>query len=240
MLVLSALVIAPFRSSYYRHARLLSEPLAPATILPMLILLGCILMLGLSGSDGGRAGGVPGWFGSLFPGIQDTRTEASILLALLVGLVAIGRLILPGRVSFLPWDENARLRYAGLLGPNVPPPVLPHLDGLLFGESGRAAIPFRRLGRFLIGYGDPMGGASDQVSAIWRFRDLALQEGRAPVFWRVTGFQLETYADIGLQVWPLDSGRAFLCCSAERGPVLRRILTRDETILRASETVSSR
>ena len=53
-------------------------------------------------------------------------------------------------------------------------------DGLVLGEQGRAAIPFRRMGGVMLGLGDPTGAPSDRVSAIWRLRDLAVQEGLDP------------------------------------------------------------
>ena len=64
--------------------------------------------------------------------------------------------------------------------------VLPprQADGLVMGEAERAGIPFRRCGRVLLGLGDPSGEETDRVSAIWRLRDLAQQEGLDPAFWR--------------------------------------------------------
>ena len=46
-------------------------------------------------------------------------------------------------------------------------------DGVVWGEAARAGIAFRRCGRVLLGLGDPAGAETDQVSAIWRLRDLA-------------------------------------------------------------------
>ena len=55
---------------------------------------------------------------------------------------------------------------------------------MVMGEAERAGIPFRRCGRVLLGLGDPGGAETDRVSAIWRLRDLAQQEGLDPAFWR--------------------------------------------------------
>ena len=56
-------------------------------------------------------------------------------------------------------------------------------DGVVLGEAERAAISFLRSGNVLLGLGDPVGLDSDKVSAIWRLRDLARQEGLDPAIW---------------------------------------------------------
>ena len=101
-------------------------------------------------------------------------------------------------------------------------------DGLVWGESGRAAIPFLRRGRVLLGLGDPAGAAGDRISAIWRLRDLAEQEGRDPAVWRAGPELLKIYADLGLTGLPLGQdglpesaerlspGGMYLVCVAER------------------------
>jgi hypothetical protein len=71
---------------------------------------------------------------------------------------------------------------------------------------------------------------SDQVSAIWRLRDLAQQEGRDAAFWRTSDRFLKIYGDLGLTALPLGADglpipetpgqtrdcRFYLCCVAER------------------------
>ena len=76
---------------------------------------------------------------------------------------------------------------------------------MILGESARAAIPFRRCGRVLLGLGDPAGAEGDQVSAIWRLRDLAEQEGLDPAIWRAGPALLKVYGDIGLTALPLGA-----------------------------------
>ena len=100
-------------------------------------------------------------------------------------------------------------------------------DGLVLGEAGRAAIAFRRVGRILLGLGDPVGRPADKVSAVWRFRDLAEQEGRDPAIWGAGPGLLAVYADLGLAAVPLGSdgmpapetgkdATRYLACVAER------------------------
>ena len=228
MLILAALVIAPFRSSYYRHARLLSEPLAPATVVPLLLLLGCVLIL-VRLEPHVRSVDENSWLGLVLAADTTGRTRLSAGLSVLIGLLAIARLILPGRICPLPWNADAQARYRAAALAGAPPPDAARPagrpDGLLLGETGRAAIPFRRLERLLVGLGDPTGLPADQVSAIWRLRDLAVQEGRQAIFWQVGPSLLDVYADLGLQAWPLDSSEpCYLCCPAEDGDALLALL----------------
>jgi phosphatidylglycerol lysyltransferase len=55
----------------------------------------------------------------------------------------------------------------------------------------------------LLGLGDPSGEETDCISAIWRLRDLAQQEGLDPAFWRAGPGLLKVYGDLGLTALPL-------------------------------------
>src|ERR1700684_4360099 len=102
-------------------------------------------------------------------------------------------------------------------------------DGMVTGETDRAGLPFRRVGRVLLGLGDPAGAEGDKISAVWRLRDFARQEGLDPAFWRVGPGLLKVYADLGLTPLPLGrdgqiahgddephATRRYLVCVAER------------------------
>jgi glycosyltransferase 2 family protein len=239
ILVLSALLIAPFRSSYYRHARLLSEPFAPGTALPLLLLIGCVLILGRLEPNLEFMDTESWWSVVLAPGATN-RTRVSLVCAVLIMVAALWRLISPARIAALPWSGEGGERFRALaqahasgardelqIEPKLPP------QGIVLGETGRAAIAFTRMGRgrggLLVALGDPVGAPAEQVSAIWRLRDLAVQESRDPVFWQVGGALLHLYDDLGLTAWPLNDRQdgspvRYFCCSAERGPaVLRRL-----------------
>lgn len=212
ILALVAILIAPFRSSYYRHARILSEPLAFPTILSLVLLIGCVLVLACSGPQDEVGGSW--WEVMLFTSTHGVA-RWTVGLAVVLGLVMIGRLIRPGRIAIEAWDEAGRAHYHALdhalddLGPLAP-------AGLLPGEAGAALLPFLRVGPYLIGLGDPAGAWDDCASAIWWLRDLAVQEGRQPVFWRVGPSMLDVYNDLGLTSWPIQEGdetrQSFLCC----------------------------
>ena len=71
---------------------------------------------------------------------------------------------------------------------------------------------------------------ADRISAIWRLRDLAAQEGLHPAVWRAGPGLLKIYGDLGLTALPLGpDGQLlpesedvapfscqYLCCVAEQ------------------------
>ncbi|HYZ61465.1 MAG TPA: lysylphosphatidylglycerol synthetase family protein, partial [Acetobacteraceae bacterium] len=164
VLILAMLLVAPFRDAYYRHARLLTGPLRPGTALSLLALAGCILVLARF-EPHLRGLAENGLLDILLSPAVPNSTRVTIALLVILGLIALWRLIRPGKVGWIPWAGEGRLRYAALGG--FPPA---NADGLVMGETGRAAIPFRRVGRVMLALGDPAGALSDRTSAIWNLR----------------------------------------------------------------------
>jgi uncharacterized membrane protein YbhN (UPF0104 family) len=217
-------LIAPFRRGFYRHAHLFSGPPHVSMALPLLGLAACVLLLA------GFAHRTPAmselaWWEIIFSPDIPAALRVTVALAVALGLYAIWSLVRPGLVTAQPWNDAARDRFVSLGG--TPPAMA---DGLIWGESEGAALPFRRCGRILLGLGDPVGDTTDRVAAIWRLRDLAAQEGRDPAFWHAGPDLLGVYADLGLTALPLgpdnqplaDTTEAtrmaehYLVCVAER------------------------
>jgi phosphatidylglycerol lysyltransferase len=106
----------------------------------------------------------------------------------------------------------------------------------------------------LLGLGDPAGAEADRISAIWRLRDLAQQEGLDAAVYRAGSDLLKVYGDLGLAALPLGNdglplpeshedtppphtGR-YLVCRAERDlsvllPLLPQLA--DELVKEAAE-----
>ena len=224
VLVLAAALIAPFRSAFYRDARLLSGPMEAAVAAPLLTLAGCILALAGFERHVRWLGDSSWWEVVLSPEVPNSL-RASVAFTVVLALLALWGLLRPGRVRFLRWGSEARLRYASL---GADPPI--EADGIVWGETERAGIPFRRTGRVLLGLRDPAGAESDRVSAIWRLRDLARQEGLDPAIWGAGRGLLAVYADLGLAAFPLGAdgmplaegggdrthAAQYLVCKAER------------------------
>lgn len=234
LLLMAVLSLAPFHRTFYRHARLLAGPLQAGTVLPMMTLLACVLALAAFAP---RLRWLPNdsWWSVLLSPDVPNSLRVSVGLAVVLALAAIWRLMRPGRVAFSPWDAETRARFV-LAGGRATTAA----DGVVWGEADRAGIAFRRVGRVLLGIGDPVGPATDLPSAVWRLRDLARQEGLDPAVWRAGRASLGVYADLGLSALPLgpdglplgDTDDApgshathYLVCRAERDlPVLLPLL----------------
>ncbi len=142
-------------------------------------------------------------------------------LAVLLALLALWRLLRPGHVTWLPWAGEGRLRYASLGGSRRR-----WADGDGDGRGRALRHPVPPDGPRDAGPGRPGGSPSDRISAIWRLRDLAAQEGLDPAVWRAGPTLLKVYGDLGLTALPLGpDGR---CCrdgtrslQSLRIPVLR-------------------
>lgn len=244
VLVIIAMLVAPLRRSFYRHASLLSGPLEPTSALSLFVLVICLLAL---------AGTRPrihllannAWWAVVMSRDLPHSLRLTVALAVALALIAIWRLLRPGKVRWLPWDTVTRQRLA-LLGGTIPPA---RADGVVMGEAERAGIPFRRCGRVLLGIGDPMGTDPDRISAIWRLRDLAQQEGLDPAFWRAGPGLLKVYGELGLTALPLGADgmpleeareeapgtRQYLVCAAERDlttllPLLPQLATNQDIV----------
>jgi phosphatidylglycerol lysyltransferase len=198
VLVLAALLIAPFHRAFYRNARLLSGKLQVGTALPLFTLIACVLALASFEPHIRWLDSNSFWEVILSPDVPNSL-RASVALTVALALVAMWRLVRPSRISALPWNSEARALYAAL---GTTPPA--QADGMVVGEASRAAIAYRRVGRVLLALGDPVGADSDRISTIWRLRDLAEQEGLDPAIWQAGRDLLNVYADLGLAALPLD------------------------------------
>jgi uncharacterized membrane protein YbhN (UPF0104 family) len=224
VLILTTLLIAPFRACFYRHARLLSGPLQPASALTLAVLGCCLFELAVTREHTHGLHNNAFWMVILSREVPNT-IRLAVAISVLLSLTAIWLLLRPSRVHFLPWDPASRQlvrRWGGRL--------IQTADGVVLGEASRAAIPFRRCGGVLLGLGDPVGEETDRVSAIWRLRDLARQEGLDAAVWHAGPELLHVYGDLGLTALPLgDDGlplpesdgdtppaEQYLVCVAER------------------------
>ena len=215
ILTLAALSIAPFRDAYYRAARLFSHPLRPGTLVPVMALLFSVVWLA-SFEPRVRNLAQTSWWAIVLSGRAPLPIREAVALAVCLALAALWGVIRPGRVRAMAWNAESRLRYAAL---GALPPA--EADGLVMGEAGRSGIPFRRVGRVLLGLGDPAGAESDRVSAVWRLRDLAQQEGCDAAVWRAGEGMLKVYGDLGLTALPLGADGLPLPEGAVAGPACR-------------------
>jgi lysylphosphatidylglycerol synthetase-like protein (DUF2156 family) len=198
VLILTTFLLAPFRTCFYRHASFLRGPLLPGNVLSLVVLGICLLSLAISRGHTHLLQNNAFWAVIISPELPNS-TRLAVAIAMFLGLTALWLLLRPSKVSYLPWDSDSR-KLLHALGSTC---ACITADGLVMGEAARAAIPFRRCGRVLLGLGDPSGEEADRVSAIWRLRDLAHQEGLDAAVWRAGPDLLPVYGDLGLTALPL-------------------------------------
>ncbi|GBQ15909.1 lysylphosphatidylglycerol synthase domain-containing protein [Swaminathania salitolerans] len=214
-------LIAPFRACYYRKARLFSEPMSPTLVAPVSLWIVSLASVGLFALRHhlGHA-----WWRSLIYDAHTSVVRWALGISALFGIIAIVQMLRRSHILVRPWNGESETLYRNLahaldeLGPRRP-------SGLLLNDNGRAGIPFFRTGQFIIGVGDPAGAELDCIAAIWRLRDLALEEGRHPVFIRVGQALLGVYHDIGMTLCPNGPGETgAVCCLAQDLQDVRAVL----------------
>jgi len=220
-LMLVMFLIAPFRACYYRKARLFSEPLNPTLITPVTLWIISLASVGLFAlrQHLGHA-----WWRSLIYDAHTSMVRWALAISAVLGIIAVIQMLRRSHVLVRPWDRESETLYKSLahaldeLGPRRP-------SGLILNDNGRAGIPFFRTGQFIIGVGDPAGAENDCIAAIWRLRDLALEEGRHPVFIKVGQALIGVYHDIGMTVCPNGPGETgMLCCLAQDLHAVKAVL----------------
>ncbi len=220
VLILTVMLVAPFRGSFYRHANLLSGPLESSSAVSLFVLAFSLIGLAMTRPHMHAIANDAWWAIAMSPAVPSS-TRLTVAAAVILAVLAIWRLLRPGKIRFLPWDDATRRRLIAIGGASGYNAAAIPSDGVVMGEAQRAAIPFRRVGPVLLGLGDPVGHEPDRISAIWRLRDLARQEGLHPAFWRTGADLLKVYADIGLTALPLAVDGSPLLASdetAETGP----------------------
>ncbi|MFL5289671.1 MAG: phosphatidylglycerol lysyltransferase domain-containing protein [Rhodopila sp.] len=249
-LVATTLLLAPFRACFYRHASLLSGPLEGGNVISLIMLGVCLVWLALMRAQTLFMKNNAFWAVVISPEMPNS-VRLAVAIAVLLGLTALWLLLRPSKVAFLPWDDNSR-RLLQAYGSTCTPAAA---DGVVMGEAGHAAVAFRRCDSVLLGLGDPVGEEADRVSAIWRLRDLAAQEGLDAAVWRAGPDLLHIYGDLGLAALPLNedgllmpegsgeetiSAKHYLACVAERDlNILLPVLPRLAQALKTSVPVSA-
>ena len=205
-------LLAATRGAFYREARLLSETVTAETTLALGAGAACAITLALVAYDGAVADA--SWWQVVLSAAAPDSLRFTVGLSAFLLLVALLRLLRPARNPAQPYTPEVRERL-GRLGAMVPPAA----DGAVFGDAGVAGFAFLKRDGVWLALGDPGGEARDQISAIWRFRDLCEAARVDPAFWCVGPDLQRVYADVGLTTFPLagdpDGPQRFIACRAE-------------------------
>ena len=107
VLVLSAVMLMPFRSYFYRRASLLSGPFEAPTVISLIVLVICVLALALARHQTLLLSNNAWWAVVMSREIPNS-VRFAVALAVVLGSIAIWLLVRPGRVHALPWDAVGR------------------------------------------------------------------------------------------------------------------------------------
>lgn len=211
--LLVALLMSVGKSSFYRRARILAEPLT----IESAGALAAGVLCGLTLASVAYRGEVLdySWWGVVLSADAPASLRFAVGAAGVLLLVAAVRLLRPARPIVWPWTAAIRSRLAawGAYAPE-------QADGAVFGAAETSGVAFVRHERIWLALGDPAGDPQDRVSAIWRFRDACERAGADAAFHGVGPELLRVYEDVGLTAFPLaadqDGASRYLVCRAER------------------------
>jgi len=197
--------ILPARDAFYRRAALTAEPLSPAWIVALLLVLGGTLSIGLFAFKHVDYSTELWWRFAV-------RADAPRFLRAQVGAtvfamaIALWRLFRPASVTAAPAspEELARIlptiqrtseamSNLALLGDKA----------LFLSERGDAFIMYGVEGRSWVALGDPVGSPEEREDLAWKFRETAYRSGGRPVFYEVKRENLPLYIDLGLTLLKL-------------------------------------
>ncbi|WP_431282886.1 lysylphosphatidylglycerol synthase domain-containing protein [Humitalea sp. 24SJ18S-53] len=183
-----AALLAATRRGFYRDAGVLAEPVSPGSAAALAAGAACAVTLALV-AYGGPVREESWWQVVMAEDAPDSLRFTVGLCAVML-LYAALRLLRPARITPVPWDDEARARFAALGGK---PPT--GADAALFLDNGRGALAFVKRHDVWIAIGDPVG---DATAVIWRFRDLCERNAVDPAFFDVREADLRIYGDLGL------------------------------------------
>jgi phosphatidylglycerol lysyltransferase len=200
LLVLAALALWWTRDQFYRKASLLAERLTPGWMASVAVAIGASIWVGLLAYRH-----VPYaselWWQFALDAHAPRMLRASLLAVLVLGVVAVWRLLAPARAATAVPPQADLARALPIIRASTESAAHLALLGdksLLFSQSGRAFLMHAVSGRSWIAMGDPVGPPEEREELVWRFRELADQAGAWSVFYEVSADQLATYVDAGL------------------------------------------
>lgn len=197
-LVLAALL--PLRSQFYRRSRLLAEPLSPAWLAALAVVMGAaVWLLRLGHSDAALSGQAWWAFALDAEAARSLRAAVgSVALALAVGL---HRLLAPPPPRAVPADAQAIERARPIV--EASPFTYAHLalrgdKALLFSDTGHSFLMYDCHGRTCVAMGDPVGDEPGSRELAWRFREMCDRAGMWCAFFEVGPQRRDFYASLGL------------------------------------------
>lgn len=200
LLIVTAILLARFRQSFYRPSRLLELPFSPLYLVACLCVLASSIWLMFFAYQDVPYEHQLWWQFALDANAPRALRSALGSSVLLVIIVLTWLLRTSPPVIHLPNAEELAQAAAIIKGSKQPDGGLA-LSGdkaLLFHPQGNAFLMYARRGRSLVALYDPIGAPQQRAELIWQFRDLCDLHHARPVFYQVRAECLPFYMDIGL------------------------------------------
>lgn len=205
LLVLTAILLAMFRSAFYRPSRLLEMPFSPVNLGASACVLAASLWLMFFAYQD-----VPYSHELFWQFAVDADAPRTLRATLGSGLLLAGLaliwLLRPIPLVIHEPTEEELLKASEIVKASGQPDgglVLTGDKALLFHPEEDAFLMFARRGRSLVALFDPIGKANHRAELIWQFRDLCDVHHARPVFYQVRAENLPYYMDIGLSALKL-------------------------------------
>lgn len=200
LLAAAALLLLPFRRSFYRQADLTDNVFSPNWfVLVFAVLVGAGVFFFFINRTPHSAGDL---WSILSQGDGSPRAlRAGLLASALLFLFSIAMAIRPKAAAPVQlMDSGIAAQIDAIIAEAQMPAANLALTGdkqFILSEQGGAFLMFRPLGNSWIALGDPVGRPDEVPDLCWTFIDLARRSGALPVFYAVGAERLGLYSEMG-------------------------------------------
>lgn len=205
ILALVAAALWPCGRAFTRRSRVIAQPLSPGWLIAIVGAVGAAGWLGLVAFN--RVGYSDDLWWTFLENAQASRfLRAAAGVAIVTLLISAWSLLSPpgARWRGRPQPDDVKrarqiIATAGAGHTDSHLALLADKD-LVFSPSGNSFLMFRRRGRRWIMMGEPCGVASERRDLLWRFMEMADENGARPAFYSMTEDMLSDLIDLGLTV----------------------------------------
>jgi phosphatidylglycerol lysyltransferase len=197
-IMLAALL--PCRRQFYRRASLTTQRFSPGWTTLIIIVLFCSMWLGAFAYKHVEYSHDL-WWRFTFRGDAPRFLRATAGAIALVGLYAVGRLLVPVRPRpvVLPETTTAQVRAIVKAAPRTYANLALLGDKqFLFSDSRDAFIMYGVAGRSWIAMGDPVGPPERWDELTWKFVELCDRYDGQPAFYQIDARSIDLYANLGM------------------------------------------
>ncbi|MEO5509749.1 MAG: bifunctional lysylphosphatidylglycerol flippase/synthetase MprF [Longimicrobiales bacterium] len=206
VLVGMLLVLVASRREFYRQPSVLSEPLSPAAIALVLLVVTSSLFIGMFAfKHVPYTDAIWGRVQLLGDAPRFLRATAGAFVTSIVAVIALRWFrVAPEDVTEPTLESMPRIdTVIGNARDTRAHLALLRDKHLLFSDSGSSFLMYGVEGRSWVTMGDPMGLAEERDELAWKFREMVDRHDGWPVFYQVRPENLALYLDLGLTMLKL-------------------------------------